>query len=467
LHTLLTRQLARLGFKEDAVPSELEAWQKLIEFVSTAYTEADQERYMLERSMELSSRELMGLNEKLENAQHIARLGYWSYNNESDKFSFSKELCLLLGLNPTKPTLNFEEYFNLIHEKNQAYFRKWKEEIPLGEKLEYEGEARIKNAETNEYGWYYIKAHMEQLGKVLSGIAINITKRKAIEKEVASLNQQLVESARMAGMADVAISVLHNVGNILNSANVSLGLLQEKIERNHTQKLFKVIDMIGDNISSLATYLTEDPKGKLIPEYLTTLEKVIKEEHHSFANEIENLVKHIQHIKDIVVMQQTVSKVSGMAEKVFVPEIFDTALQINGETSLANDIKLTQEYKESCFISVDKSKLLQILVNLIQNAKDAVCMNPANVNKKINLSIKKDATGKDVYISVEDNGVGIDPDHLAKIFSFGFTTKKNGHGFGLHASALAVKEIGGSLKVESQGVGKGAVFTIALPINNN
>ena len=312
----------------------------------------------------------------------------------------------------------------MIHEKNQAYFRKWKEEIPLGEKLEYEGEARIKNAETNEYGWYYIKAHMEQPGKVLSGIAINITKRKAIEKEVASLNQQLVESARMAGMADVAISVLHNVGNILNSANVSLGLLQEKIERNHTQKLFKVIDMIGDNISSLATYLTEDPKGKLIPEYLTTLEKVIKEEHHSFANEIENLVKHIQHIKDIVVMQQTVSKVSDMAEKVFVPEIFDTALQINGETSLANDIKLTREYEESCFISVDKSKLLQILVNLIQNAKDAVCMNPANVNKKINLSIKKDATGKDVYISVEDNGVGIDPDHLAKIFSFGFTTKK-------------------------------------------
>jgi len=225
--------------------------------------------------------------------------------------------------------------------------------------------------------------------------------------------------------------------------------------------------MIGDNISSLATYLTEDPKGKLIPEYLTTLEKVIKEEHHSFANEIENLVKHIQHIKDIIAMQQTVSKVSGMAEKVFVPEIFDTALQINGETSLTNDIKLTREYEESCFISVDKSKLLQILVNLIQNAKDAVRMNPANVNKKINLSIKKDATGKDVYISVEDNGVGIDPDHLAKIFSFGFTTKKNGHGFGLHASALAVKEIGGSLKVESQGVGKGAVFTVALPINNN
>ncbi|GAO98540.1 sensor protein ZraS [Caedimonas varicaedens] len=94
-------------------------------------------------------------------------------------------------------------------------------------------------------------------------------------------------------------------------------------------------------------------------------------------------------------------------------------------------------------------------------------MNPANVNRKINLSIKKDATGKDVYISVEDNGVGIDPDHLAKIFSFGFTTKKNGHGFGLHASALAAKEIGGSLKVESQGVGKGAVFTVALPINNN
>jgi PAS domain S-box-containing protein len=471
LHKLLARQLNRLDLKNDELPENIESWRKLIEVINNAYTEADQERYMLERSMEISSRELMELNEKLENAQHIARLGYWLYNEETRNFSFSKELCKMLGLSISTHALNYKEFMDLFTADHRASFQEGLKKMG-SLKGEYEGEVCIKNTQTTDYNWYYIRAYVEQhnLGnapKVYHGIAIDITKRKQIEEEVALLNQKLIESARLTGMADVAISVLHNVGNILNSANVSLGVLHEHLDHSNLHKFFKLVDMMRGHISSLNNYLTQDSKGKLIPEYVLALEPVLKNELNTFQQEVSNLSKHINHIKDIVSMQQAVSKVSGIKEKVFVPEVIDTALQINGGTSLAENITITKEYEESGFISVDKAKLSQILINLIQNAKDAVRMNSTNSSKKIAVSVKKDPEGKKLNISVADNGIGISPDNMVKIFSFGYTTKKNVHGFGLHGSALAAKEIGGSLKVESKGLGEGAVFTVAVPIDND
>ena len=67
-------------------------------------------------------------------------------------------------------------------------------------------------------------------------------------------------------------------------------------------------------------------------------------------------------------------------------------------------------------------------------------------------------------ISYIDNGIGIPADNLTRIFGHGFTTRKEGHGFGLHSGALAAKELGGALTVESDGPGKGATFTLEFPI---
>jgi signal transduction histidine kinase len=69
-----------------------------------------------------------------------------------------------------------------------------------------------------------------------------------------------------------------------------------------------------------------------------------------------------------------------------------------------------------------------------------------------------------VAIIVRDNGVGILPENLTRIFGHGFTTKKDGHGFGLHSGALAAKQMNGALSVQSAGPGKGAAFTLELPI---
>ena len=115
-------------------------------------------------------------------------------------------------------------------------------------------------------------------------------------------------------------------------------------------------------------------------------------------------------------------------------------------------------------VQVEKQKVLQILVNLMRNARDAL-VESGRQGPAIDLAHpnRRRSDEKKVVIEVIDNGVGIEEENLTKIFSHGFTTKRHGHGFGLHSSANAAKEMGGNLTAHSDGPGRGAVFTLELP----
>jgi signal transduction histidine kinase len=111
---------------------------------------------------------------------------------------------------------------------------------------------------------------------------------------------------------------------------------------------------------------------------------------------------------------------------------------------------------------VEKHKVLQILVNLIRNAKYA-CDESGRKDKQMIVRVSNGDNR--VRISVKDNGIGIPQENLTRIFNHGFTTKKDGHGFGLHSGALSAKELGGSLEVHSEGKNQGAMFTLELPLS--
>lgn len=281
--------------------------------------------------------------------------------------------------------------------------------------------------------------------------------------EILELKEQLLGAEKLASMAEVASSVLHNVGNIVNSINVSLALINENFQAMHIKKFFSAIDLMKQHKDEI-NYLIEDPKGKLLPGFLIALSEKIKEENELFAKEIAGLNSHIQHVRELINMQQTHFKPTGLVGQVFLPEIADGALQMCGNLRTNPNIHVDRIYEEIPFLSVDKSKLLQILVNLIQNAKDAVSQDLNNLEKRIKVYIKKGNNDKEVKVIVSDNGIGIDPNDIEKIFLFGFTKKANGHGIGLHTSILNAKDIGGKLTVNSEGVGQGATFTLTLPL---
>jgi len=296
----------------------------------------------------------------------------------------------------------------------------------------------------------------------MRGIFHDITQNKLDAEQLDQLNRRLIDSSRSAGMAEVATGVLHNVGNVLNSVSVSATVVADQLRRSKVDKLSRVAAMMREKNGHLAEFLTVDPKGKLIPEFISSVSAEMRDDRFLMLAKMETLGEHIEHIKEIVSMQQNYAKVSGVYEDLAAAALVEDALRINTTAFDRHDIELIREFDANTpLIRVDRHKVLQIVINLLRNAKHAIEAHNGGTRR---LVIRIGRTGDLVSITVADTGVGIPSENLTKIFNQGFTTKKDGHGFGLHSSANAAKEMGGSLIARSNGLGQGAEFTLELPV---
>jgi len=286
--------------------------------------------------------------------------------------------------------------------------------------------------------------------------------RKRIEVQVAKTHQELLSVSHQAGMAEVATSVLHNVGNVLNSVNISATVVADNAKNSKAAYLGKVVALVNEHKADLGAFLTEDPKGRQLPDFLKQLAAQWTAEQRHAVQEMDLLRKNIEHIKDIVAMQQNYAKISGVTESVKVVDLVEDALRMEAGTLVRHQVELIRDYAEIPAIVLEKHKTLQILVNVIRNAKHA-CDAADRRDKRLRIQVAKSAAG--VRVALTDNGVGIARENLVRIFNHGFTTRTGGHGFGLHSGALAAREMGGSLTVQSDGLGCGATFTLELPMH--
>jgi two-component system, NtrC family, sensor kinase len=249
---------------------------------------------------------------------------------------------------------------------------------------------------------------------------------------------------------------------VLNSVNTSASLVMDQVRASRLDGVSRVVEMLEPNAHDLAGFFARDKRGPQMVEYLKTLSNFLGQEQEAMLRELTSLTKNIEHIKQIVAMQQSYAKASGVEEIQSPVALVEDALRIHlGSLEKAN-VKIIRDYEKVPDIVADKHKVLQILINLIGNAKYALMESDQPAPQTI-LGVKANG-GKHLYITVRDNGVGIAPENLIRIFSHGFTTRQNGHGFGLHSGFLAAKEMGGLLSVQSEGPGCGALFTLELPI---
>jgi signal transduction histidine kinase len=290
----------------------------------------------------------------------------------------------------------------------------------------------------------------------------DVTARREAEAKFTVVHQQLLETSRRVGMAEVATSVLHNVGNVLNSVNVSATLVAERLGRSRVSNLAHAAELLQQRMDDLEQFLAQDPKGKKLREYLKDLSLNLAKENEVICEEVVSLRRNIEHIKTIVAMQQSYAQVSGTLEKLDPTELMENAIQINGAAFERDRIRLSRNYQPVPQVLADRHKVLQILINLLSNARHALVATVEN-ERCVNLGIFLTST-EHVSLSVSDNGEGIEPQNICRIFTQGYTTRKEGHGFGLHSGASAANEMHGSLSVQSDGRGKGAVFTLELPI---
>jgi signal transduction histidine kinase len=302
----------------------------------------------------------------------------------------------------------------------------------------------------------------DEAGRVIQEITIleDITARKRTEQELAETYKTLMDASRVAGMADVATGVLHNVGNVLNSVNVSVNVLAESLHHSRVGSVTKLSALLHEHAGELGNFLTADPRGQRILPYLDTLADHLTGEQQRMLSELESLRRNVEHIKDIVSMQQSYAKVIGVVEALAPPDLFEDALRMNAAALSRHDIEVVREFSPTGLVRVERHKVLQILINVIRNAKYAVDEG-GKANRRLILRIEP--AGAMVRFVINDNGIGILPENITRIFSHGFTTRKDGHGFGLHSAALAAQEMGGTLNGQSDGADRGATFILELP----
>ncbi|WP_369799010.1 AAA family ATPase [Caenimonas sp. SL110] len=287
---------------------------------------------------------------------------------------------------------------------------------------------------------------------------------QARTRELQETQAQLVATARRAGMAEIANNVLHNVGNVLNSINVSADVLRGTLARSRVDGLTRAVELINEHEHDLSRFIETDPRGKQLWPYLNQLVGALRAEREQALSDLDRLSLGVDHIIYVVATQQAHAGPSSVVEMTQPQELIEKALQLSAGTINRCKIEVVRRYEEVPASALDKQRLVQVLVNLIGNAAQAMETGPATA-RRLTLGVARaDVEGvARLRLSVQDAGEGIAPENLTRIFAHGFTTRASGHGFGLHSSAVAVEEMGGKLMVHSDGPGRGATFTIELP----
>lgn len=311
--------------------------------------------------------------------------------------------------------------------------------------------------------WYHHRlVPLEALGNTdeIMMISTDISTRKQAEKELKRVQEKLIERAHRAGMADVADGTLHNIGNILNTVNTCSHLIEEQLNQKGLRSLEKANELLRQNKDNLDEFILKDPKGRKLFQYYLEVEKVLKSEKTAMEENISRLKNSIAAITDIISTQQAYAVKGGNLDRVNLKNVVEAALVMQSESIRNNHIDVKKQLDEVPDMYLQKGKLLHIFINLLRNAKDALLNNPED-QRYILLKLQRKEEG--VEFQIEDNGNGISEMDLERIFGHGFTTKPDGHGFGLYSCKTYMREMGGQIHAESSGRGSGSRFSLIFP----
>ncbi len=291
-------------------------------------------------------------------------------------------------------------------------------------------------------------------------ISTDITKRKLAEIELESTQKELLEKAHKAGMADTITDILHNVGNLLNSVVTSAQKMRTMTKESKIRELQMANRLLEKNMDNIESFISHNPKGKKLMQYYLVVEREMNKQHSSFQYHLERLNKKVDTIANVIMAQQSLASLGSYEEELDLNEFLAEILDLESSLFEASKIKIVKELHSIPVLKVQKTKLVEILINLIQNANDAMHETPLEDRT---LTISTNESNQSVFVKISDTGHGIAKDNLSKIFSHGFSTKRKGHGFGLHSCANYMTEMGGKMWAESEG--NGASFILQFPLS--
>jgi signal transduction histidine kinase len=293
-------------------------------------------------------------------------------------------------------------------------------------------EGTVKLREANEQLEERVGQRTSQLRMANADLQHEIARREKAQQELVAAQTQLLAASRQAGMAEVATSVLHNVGNVLNSVSVSACLVCDRLKQSRVANIPRVAALLNENAADLNHFMAHDPKGQPLLRYLDELGRHLGEEQSGILKELESLRENVEHIEEIVSVQQRNAKAVGVNEKARMADLIEDVLRMTSDSLSRHRIQVKREYEPGLpEITVDKHKVFQILANLIHNARQA-CDARGRADKRLTIRVAREDNY--VIVIVSDNGIGIPPENLTRIFNHGFTTRKDGTVLGCTAA---------------------------------
>jgi len=293
-------------------------------------------------------------------------------------------------------------------------------------------------------------------------VALDISERNRAEEELQAVHRQLVDASRKAGRSESATHVLHNVGNTMNSVNVSANLLNKKIAKLATGDIRRVVDLLGQHSEDLGEFVTHDDKGKVVLPYLERLTCRMEEEVEEMRCEINVIRQYVEQVNSVISCQESDVEAPSVLEEVNVEQVVQCVAQEHADRLSQDEIEFRQECDANLVIETDRYSLQQVLTELLANATRAVAQNGPDEARRISIRVRR-SDDQSVECQVEDSGVGIASENLTRIFAQGYSTTPDAQGYGLHGAAIMAKQLGGSLTAHSRGVGRGCCMTLRLP----
>jgi len=412
------------------------------------------ERYEQQQAIEQLTR-------RFNMATRAARVGVFERDAQGGIIWWSAVMWDIFGLDPVTFELSVDSWLEVIHPEDRERMRE--ESVGVARNLDaLNWQYRIirPDGEVRHIQSTGAPADLENIKRIL-GITLDVTERIQAEEREHALQSRLRDNSHQTGMAEIATGVLHNVGNVLNSLGIANSTARRELKSSRLDRLEQATTLLRTNRDRLAEFLTRDERGRHLPDYLPALSAQITSNSRAVQAELETTEQLLHHLSDIVSAQQELARVGGQCESIRLDELVETALLV--QDSDLSQIQVIREYEEIPPIMSNRHKLLQIVVNLISNARDAIA---AGGSEHSRIVVKLVREKGHVQLTIEDSGIGMSTEVLSQLWRFGFTTKKNGHGFGLHNSANAAHESGATLTAHSDGVGHGSRFILRLPIEN-
>ncbi|RIK76091.1 MAG: hypothetical protein DCC67_14340 [Planctomycetota bacterium] len=279
-------------------------------------------------------------------------------------------------------------------------------------------------------------------------------------EHLAQYRQKLQESAHRSGMEEVASEVLHNVGNAVNSAICSTEALRESLAASKAAGLGRAAALLREQGPHAAAFFAADPRGPKLIDYLIALDDSLQAELAEQRAEADRLLAVVCHIRDVVAAQQAYTGQAEYRQETSLAALVDESLMLNREALSAHGVAVSVDLPELPDLLLSKTKVTQVLVNLVRNAIEAMQEQPM-AERKLAISAHLTAD-QGIEIEVTDTGHGFTEEVREKLFMHGFTTKPTGRGLGLHYCANAVLGSGGAISGDSPGPCRGATFRIRL-----